>query len=500
MIDKASEVAFIFRSLGVKRGGVTRAVLARARMYAQAGIPVRLLLTGHVGHEDSVERSLRESWDLPVELVEFRYFWREAAPGGGGAPAGPLAAADEELGLTSFPERSGTGRVIRCYADGLLVKSKYFDGSGALQHIDHHDSARRVLSKEVFDDHGRLVRIDELAPETGQALLRRWYDASGGCWLTTWLTPAGSATRAVQHRPSPVAYDHFGQRVAEWVDEVLADSAAPVVISDQRHQDPALIAVRHPKARKVAVLHNCHTVRPHRADDATKGGWLPLLQNLDRVDTVVALTHRQRDDIATRYRGGNLTVINHPAPPAPEIDVPRTPGLLVAVTRLDYQKRLDHALRAFAIAAEKVPAARFDLYGKGPELSELKVLARSLGIADRVRFRGFTDRPLEVFAGATATVLSSWFEGLPLVLAEAMGVGTPFVSYDLNYGPDEVIRDGVDGLLVPAGDIDALADAMVRVLGDAEFAAKLGEQAREVTERFSADRWRSEWLELAGAS
>src|SRR5690606_5857623 len=101
-----------------------------------------------------------------------------------------------------------------------------------------------------------------------------------------------------------------------------------------------------------------------------------------------------------------------------------------------------------------------------------------------------------VFASATATVLSSRHEGLPLVLTEAMGVGTPFVASDINYGPAEIIRHEVDGLLVPAGDIEALADALVRVLGDPAFAARLGERAGDVTKRFTFERWSKEWLSL----
>lgn len=469
------------------------------QLFAKAGIKVRLLLTGHGAREDFVEANLRKRWELP-DSVEFRYFWREAAPGGGGAPADSLAAAEQEPGLTSFTGETDNGSVIRCYQDGLLVKSKYRDTKGNILRIDHHDRARRPVAREQFDERGRLVRIDELNPESGNSTLRRWYDSSGACWLTTWMSPGGSAMATVRHKPSPVAYDNFGHCVAEWVDEILADSPAPVVFSDQRFQDHVLLAMKHPGAKKVSILHNCHTARPHRSDDATKGGWEPLLENSDALDTVVALTHAQSDDIARRYGVKNLTVINHPTPPLPDISVEREPGLLVTVTRLDTQKRLDHAIRAFAIAAKQVPGARFDIYGKGSETSKLKLLARKLELGDRVRFRGFTDRPLEKFAGATATVLSSWFEGMPLVLNEAMGVGTPFVCYDINYGPSEVIRHEVDGLLVPPGDIDALAEAMVRVLGDPGYAERLGKRAREVRDRFSEERWRKEWIEVLTTS
>lgn len=491
----AGEAVFFLRSLALQRGGVTRAVLARMRMYAQAGIKVRLLLTGHGSRENYVQSRIRERWELP-DSVEIRYFWREAAPGGGGVGPDPLVTAREEPGLTCFTEPTAKGVVVRCYSDGLLVKSKHLDEQGKPVRVDHHDRARRVVSREAFDEEGMLVRIDELNPDTGLVALRRWFDRSGECWLTNWLTPHGSAAAAVRHRPSATAYDTYYQCVAEWADEILADSERPVFYTDTRNHDSVLLAIKHPGARKVAVMHNCHTTEPHRAEDATKGTWLPLLTHLDKIDRVVALTHRQRDDIARRYGGANLVVINHPTPPASEVEVEREPGLLVTVTRLEPQKRLEHAIRAFAIASKKVPNARFEIYGTGSEARKLKALVRELELTGKVRFAGFTDAPLTTFAGATATVLSSRFEGMPLVLNEAMGVGTPFVCYDMNYGPAEVIRHDVDGLLVPVGNIEALADAMVLVLSDPDYAQRLGKCAREVKERFSEERWRTEWIEL----
>src|SRR5699024_1741034 len=143
-----------------------------------------------------------------------------------------------------------------------------------------------------------------------------------------------------------------------------------------------------------------------------------------------------------------------------------------------------------------VPHAVFEIYGDGPESAALQQLVAELGVTESVRFLEFTQQPLEKFASATASVLTSTFEGFGLVLVEAMAMGTPFVSYDLNYGPAEVIRDGTDGVLVPHNDIEALATGLIRVLGDSHYARRLGTRAAEVVQRFSVERWRSDWLAL----
>ena len=494
-VRSAGEAVFLFGSVALQRGGVTRAILARARLYAEAGIKVRVLLTQHRYLEDREEADVRRAWSLP-DSVEIRYFWREAAPGGGGAPADRLAPAHVEPGTSAFSAERPSGHSVRFFSDGLLTKTKYFVPGGDLYRIDYFDIARRCTAREYYDRHGRLVFADQFEVTSGKPALRRWFDRSGACWLTSWLTAAGNPAATVRHLPTPAAYDNFGHCVAEWVDQVLSDAQAAVVFSDNRHHDHVLLALTHPRVRTVPVLHNCHTGAPYRAQDQTKSNWLPLLENLDRFAAVVSLTHKQRDDIAERYGGSNHLVINHPTPVIAPLQINKQAGLLVAVARLEPQKRLDHAIRAFAQAASRVPDARFDIYGTGSEANSLKSLVGELNMTEKIWFHGFTDHPIEMFAGASATVLSSLFEGFPLVLNEAMGVGTPVVAYDINYGPAEVIRHDVDGLLVPPGDIGGLADAMVRVLGDPDYATKLGERASEVTERFSASRWQSEWMEL----
>jgi glycosyltransferase involved in cell wall biosynthesis len=491
----AGEAVFLFGSIAMQRGGLTRAILSRMRLYADAGITVRLLLTDHHFFEQREEADIRRAWSLP-DSVEIRYFWQEATPGGTGAPADPLAAQREEPGLTAFSAYAPTGEEVRFYRDGLLVMTKHFTADARLERIQHHDAAGRCTSNQHFEAGGRLVFSDEMNVVTNKVALRRWFDGSGEPWLTIWRSRWGMPAPAVRHRPQPVAYSDLSQVIATWVDEVIADAVAPVVFSDARGVDNVVMALRHPRVRTVAVLHNCHTVEPHTAAAPIKNYWLPLLENVDAFDTIVTLTHKQRDDVASRFGGSNHIVINHPTPIVEIPPARRAPNQLVAVARITRQKKLEDAIRAFSLAAPLVPDARFDIYGTGGEKAKLTRLVRKLDMSDRIRFCGFTDRPLEVFAGATATVLSSRFEGFPLVLNEAMGVGTPFIAYDLNYGPAEVIRHQIDGLLVPPGDIQALAQAMVRVLRNPEFAASLSERAREVRQRFSVGRWSREWLGL----
>jgi glycosyltransferase involved in cell wall biosynthesis len=117
-----------------------------------------------------------------------------------------------------------------------------------------------------------------------------------------------------------------------------------------------------------------------------------------------------------------------------------------------------------------------------------------------VTLAGATRQPAAALARSEIFVLSSRIEGFPNVLIEAMALGRPVVAFDCTFGPAEIVRDGVDGLLVPVGDVDALAAAIVRLLGEPDTRAALGRRAVEVRERFALPAILDRWTGLVRAS
>jgi glycosyltransferase involved in cell wall biosynthesis len=159
-----------------------------------------------------------------------------------------------------------------------------------------------------------------------------------------------------------------------------------------------------------------------------------------------------------------IEVLTNPAPPPVDVEpMQLEPGTFVFVGRLTEQKALPVALAAIA----EVEGARLILVGAGPERESLEHRVHELGLGDRVRFLGSLPRDdaLRYLAGARAAVLSSAWENLPHAAVEALAVGTPVVSTNVG-GVPEVVHDGENGLLVPANDVDALANALRKLLED----------------------------------
>jgi GalNAc-alpha-(1->4)-GalNAc-alpha-(1->3)-diNAcBac-PP-undecaprenol alpha-1,4-N-acetyl-D-galactosaminyltransferase len=183
-------------------------------------------------------------------------------------------------------------------------------------------------------------------------------------------------------------------------------------------------------------------------------------------------------------------------PPAgkPPADLPAGP-LVVAMGRLHSDKGFDHLLRAVAPSLERHPEWSLVVLGDGPDRAALEGLARELGIAGRARFPGRVAAPDAVLRQAALFVLSSRFEGFPNALVEAMACGVAVVSTDCRSGPAEIVRQGVDGVLVPPGDPEALGAAIERLISDPAERARLAARAPEVVARFGAEGVLEMWNE-----
>jgi glycosyltransferase involved in cell wall biosynthesis len=174
---------------------------------------------------------------------------------------------------------------------------------------------------------------------------------------------------------------------------------------------------------------------------------------------------------------------------------PGEPPVILGVGRLTHQKDFATLIRAFAIVRKELEC-RLVILGEGEERPKLEALAKELGIGEDVDLPGFVDNPYKYMARASLFVLSSRYEGLPNVLIEALACGTPVVSTDCPSGPREILMNGKGGLLVPVGNAEKMATAILKLLRDKSFAQSLLQFAREHLDRFKPETCVSKYIML----
>lgn len=231
-----------------------------------------------------------------------------------------------------------------------------------------------------------------------------------------------------------------------------------------------------------------------------KTGWR-LLRDLlySRADAVVTQTERARACFPAPVQA-RCVVIPNPlllpstAPDRGEVFGPRP--ALVAVGRLSEEKGFHLLIEAFGRLLVHHPNWHLVIVGEGPQREDLERRIAGLGIRDQVLLPGRVRNPEQVLRQSDLFVLSSRYEGFPNALCEAMACGLPVVGFDCPFGPAEIIRDGIDGILVPPGDLRALVESLDRLMGDEGERVRLAQRAPQILERFGLERVMGMWEQL----
>ena len=203
------------------------------------------------------------------------------------------------------------------------------------------------------------------------------------------------------------------------------------------------------------------------------------------------------DQIWFQDRGVAARVVYNPLTfdALPAVTAPLDGKTVVWVARAErHQKRLDLAIRMFPLVLEKVPDARLLIVGGGPDLEWAKEYTESLGIAASVEFTGYTTDVAKHLARSDVHLLTSEFEGWCLALGEAWAYGLPTVMFELPYL--EYVQSGKGHVPVKMGDVSSMAQAVTRLLLDADHRRRLGREAREVAEEFDRVSVTEEWRKI----
>lgn len=253
-------------------------------------------------------------------------------------------------------------------------------------------------------------------------------------------------------------------------------------------------------SKKVLELHYCKYFRLQYG----RSGLIGLIDRLRtkqdekiarRFDRFVVLTEEDKG-----YWGdwGKIEAISN----AVRINKGRSSSLLnhrvIAVGRLDYQKGFDRLIKAWKIVKDNpfFPDWRLDIFGQGEWYDMLQNMINERGLYDSISINEPTNKIMEEYANSSLIVMTSNYEGFGMVLVEAMSCGVPAVAFDCKCGPRDIISHGENGLLVKDGDINGLADAMTRLMGDDDLRRRMGTEARKVTETYSEERIMAKWVEM----
>lgn len=171
---------------------------------------------------------------------------------------------------------------------------------------------------------------------------------------------------------------------------------------------------------------------------------------------------------------------------------------VIAVGRLDYQKGFDRLIEAWRIVQQhkEYQDWQLDIFGQGEWKEMLQGRVAQYGLQDTLHINEPTKNIGEEYANSSMLVMSSNYEGFPMVMIEAMACGLPAVSFDFQCGPKDIIQHEKNGLLVNNGDIQRLAEAMMKVMSDEALRKRMSKEAKKITETYSEEKVMKQWIDL----
>lgn len=296
---------------------------------------------------------------------------------------------------------------------------------------------------------------------------------------------------------------------ARWDNQFCADSDAAVIIALRSISTDILVTTTPALTALAAEFAPPSVVVVQQEHRATSGrnaaSFEPIRRYAPKTDCLVSLTQRSTEWLALTLDVDppRLETIPNSIPddfyPRPDLDA----RVVMSAGRLVAGKNFADLILAFSVASQEIPGWRLRIYGQGNRERQLRSQIRTLQLEDQVELVPPVPDLLAEWSKASVFAMTSRSEGLPLVALEAMATGLPLVAYDCETGPADIIDDDVNGLLVPDGDVTAMAEALTAVMGDRELRSRYGEGSLATVPRFSPEaiyrRWEDLFLELLQA-
>lgn len=185
-----------------------------------------------------------------------------------------------------------------------------------------------------------------------------------------------------------------------------------------------------------------------------------------------------------------------------DLDIPRSETYdakskrIVSAGRFGKEKGFDMLIKVFAPVAEKYPDWHLDIFGDGEMMETVKELIDEYAVFDNVHLMGMCKDLAQRYKDYALYVLPSYREGMPLVLLEAKANRLPIVGFDIMTGPREIVRDGVDGILVQPYDLEKMEEAICRLIENEDKRSQMSEKSQENLDKFSKENILKQWIEL----
>lgn len=283
------------------------------------------------------------------------------------------------------------------------------------------------------------------------------------------------------------------------IENLVNELKPDVMVSTFRYENHILPKLKD-KSRKIVEIHFSKYYRLHRN---RKGIYRLIDKYLTRedqkqakkFDSFVCLTEEDK----SHWKGlQNIEVINNFIEARTVEPAHLENKSAIAVGRLTFQKGFDRLIDSWKLVHDKYPDWELNIFGDGPLKNKLQEQIRQAGLKDVIHIHQPIPDIHKKYLENSFLLLTSHYEGLPMVMLEAMEAGLPLVSFNFKCGPKDIIDDGVNGFIIKDGDIHGMANAICRLIESPALRKQLGENAFEKAKDFLPEKIMPKWENIFG--
>lgn len=514
-------ILFLLNSVDVNRGGLTHASLRQASTFADAGYETELLTFKYDPRFPVICKKLVRMGKVSKN-VHIRNLFHERALY---RPTDRIRQKRVKVDISEYEKDYKVSKrpkhnAYRLYQDDAYIKYISLREDDTLDFIDYFDAHERRERREYIDYYGNMTRLQYFTPEENKVMEEHFYNRRGKVILTIYHDPETGKVTQVKNfgEDDRVLSETDGDQTPyrkDWLDQVIAESdRETVVISDTRPTDELVVLLDDKKVKGLIRPHSNHLRNPDDPASELNRRNKYAVESVKDVDGLVVLTEKQRHDIVERFGHPEkvFVVPNYYDPGPPKITglrtllnnmkhrtrkIERDMKKVVIISRFSSIKSIDHTIKAFKEVVAAVPEATLEIWGSGDKKQEYMDLIKKLALEDSVKVKGYTQDPGNVYRSGALSVVTSKAEGFSLSVMESMVNETPVVSYDIRYGPSDMIEDGKNGFLIRKGDTAALAERMIHMLQNPEETRNMGIAAgHTMRTKFSIESYQKKWFSL----
>lgn len=411
---------------------------------------------------------------------------------------------DTEQKLASILTVNGLRRRgMQAFAgDKLMIDAHTYND--LLYYVDYRDQYGFTVKRqffvhnhlnysEYFDDSARL-KMREYVNQDNFPIIREYFCESNQKTRMRTLIEFNQDGKTLR-------FNQIADFQAYFLDCLVKEDPNAVFYCDRCTQVlPALQKMKH-LVPSYVVFHSALTLTGYLNSDIYSV-YQPIkkMAQIGKIAGTISSTKQEANDVTTI-----LDVAHSYAIPVTYVEKKakidfnqRVPGKIIAVARVDAVKQLSHLIRAVIDLKPRLPQLDLSIYGNNTDEKEntkLQALVKNANAQNYIHFCGFEQDLSAVYDSAQLEVLTSKNEGFAMALAEAQAHGCPVLSYDINYGPNEIVQNGRSGLLIQANDQHALKERLFELMKHPGLLYKYSQGAYLAAERFSfakiEDNWRN---------